>query len=69
MDPQVLARLTRIGFNKFNYEPSWQTIKAAYFAKYRGVGGVEGGVEDPDDAIDLDGFASPPGTSASHAAL
>jgi len=68
MDTHFLATLTRIGFNKFTYKPSWETIKAAYFAKYRGV-------EDPDNMLDLHGSpASPPapssapGTSASHAA-
>ena len=68
MDTHFLASLTRIGFNKFTYKPSWETIKAAYYAKYRGVA-------DPDEVLDLDSSPSPlappsaPGTSASQAAL
>ena len=52
IDTHVLATLTRIGFNRFAYESSWEAIKAAYYAKYRVV-------EDPDDVLELDGSSSP----------
>ena len=62
MDTQFLATLTCIGFNKYIYQPSWESIKAAYYAKYRGV-------EDPDNIVNIDSLpTSAPGSSASHAA-
>ena len=36
MDPEFLGLLTRIAVNKKSYKPSWEHIKDAYFAKYRG---------------------------------
>ena len=46
MDPHYLAILTAIGVNKKAYKPTWQEIKAKYYAMFRGKNAATASNED-----------------------